>query len=112
VYCTKCGVELPPDATVCPACAQQVRQFAPPEPVPNYLVQSILVTLCCCMPFGIVALVYSAQVSSKLAAGDVAGAQACSRNASKWSIIALVAGILSSAVLVGLSLWNNMGGSF
>src|SRR5882724_11600119 len=31
---------------------------APAEPVPNYLVQSILCTLCCCLPFGIVAIVY------------------------------------------------------
>src|SRR5207237_6484686 len=32
--------------------------------VPSYLVQSILATLFCCMPFGIVAIVYAAQVSS------------------------------------------------
>jgi len=106
VYCTNCGVELSPGAAACPGCGQQVRRFAPPEPVPNYLVQSILVTLCCCMPFGIVALVYSAQVNSKLAAGDVSGAQASSRNAGKWAIIALVAGILSAAGFAGLSLWK------
>src|SRR5882672_10526815 len=27
--------------------------------VPNYLVQSILVTLCCCLPFGIAAIVFA-----------------------------------------------------
>jgi hypothetical protein len=106
VYCTKCGVELPPGATACPSCTQQVRQFAPPEPVPNYIVQSILVTLCCCLPFGIVALVYSAQVSSKLNAGDVGGAQAASRSARTWVIVALIAGVVSTAGFAGLALWN------
>mgnify|MGYP001273434538 CR=1 FL=1 len=33
----------------------------PGPAVPNYLVHSILVTLCCCMPFGIVAIVFCRQ---------------------------------------------------
>ena len=52
--------------------------------VPNYLVQSILVTLFCCLPFGIVAIVYSAQVNTKLEAGDYQGAVEASANAKKW----------------------------
>jgi hypothetical protein len=97
MYCTNCGDELPANATACPRCAQRVPYFPPTPHVPNYLVQAILVTLCCCLPFGIVALVFSAQVNSKLAAGDVAGAQASSRSAKTWTIVALIAGILSGA---------------
>src|SRR5258705_7718312 len=41
--------------------------------IPNYLWQSIVCTLCCCLPFGVVAIVFSSQVNSKLAAGNVAG---------------------------------------
>src|SRR5687768_13414206 len=41
------------------------------EPPPTYLLQGILCTLCCCLPIGIVALIFSAQVKSKFAAGDV-----------------------------------------
>jgi hypothetical protein len=40
--------------------------------IQNYLVTAILVTLCCCVQAGIVAIVYAAQVNSKLAAGDIA----------------------------------------
>ena len=36
--------------------------------VPNYLVWAILATIFCCIPFGIVAIVYSSQVSGHLAA--------------------------------------------
>jgi hypothetical protein len=69
-----------------------------PVTVPNYLVPAILVTLCCCwpLPLGIVAIVYAAQVNSKLNAGDIAGAMAASRNARLWILIALVVGILGS----------------
>jgi hypothetical protein len=52
--------------------------------VPNHLVSSILVTLFCCLPFGIPAIVYAAQVNGKLQAGDVAGAQESSRKARMW----------------------------
>jgi hypothetical protein len=62
-------------------------------PPPNYLILSIFTTLCCCLPLGIVAIIFAAQVNSKYAAGDYAGAQAASANAKKWAIIALVVGI-------------------
>ena len=38
-----------------------------PISVPNYLVQAILTTIFCCLPFGIVAIVFAAQVNGKLA---------------------------------------------
>lgn len=49
--------------------------------VPNYLVQSILVTLFCCLPFGVVAIIYAAQVNSKLQVGDYEGAVKASNTA-------------------------------
>lgn len=36
----------------------------------NYLVESILVTIFCCQPFGIVGIVFASQVNSKHASGD------------------------------------------
>lgn len=107
MYCTNCGVELPPGAQACPSCGHRPLQFQPIPNVPNYLVQSILTTLCCCLPFGVVALVFSSQVNSKLAMGDVAGAQAASRSARTWVIVAFVSGIVSGAGLAALSLWQS-----
>jgi hypothetical protein len=57
--------------------------FAPAN-VSNYLVQSILVTLFCCLPLGIVAIINAAQVNNKLVAGDMAGALVASRKAKMW----------------------------
>jgi hypothetical protein len=65
---------------------------APKTDVPTYLPHAIIVTLCCCLPLGIPAIVYAAQVSSRLAAGDVAGAKTASDKARMWFWIALAAG--------------------
>jgi hypothetical protein len=65
-----------------------------PEKPKNYLVQSILVTLFCCLPFGVVAIVYSAQVDSKYRAGDYAGALHASKRASMWGWISFGIGIV------------------
>ena len=80
---------------------------APPAHIPNYLVQAILVTVFCCLPFGIVSIVYAAQVNTKLDAGDVAGAMQASSNAKTWMWVAfgvwLFAGVGYGAfVMLGL----------
>ena len=64
----KTVAEVPELAAVVPAAAApQLGAFAGATPdVPNYLWQSIVVTLCCCLPFGVVAIGFAAQVKSKL----------------------------------------------
>ncbi|MDQ3279850.1 MAG: CD225/dispanin family protein [Acidobacteriota bacterium] len=69
------------------------------ERIPNYLVQSILVTLCCCLPLGIVAIIFAAQVNSKIAMGDIAGARDASKKAKMFCLIAVLLGIVSSALI-------------
>jgi hypothetical protein len=73
-------------------------------PVPDYLVQAIICTLCCCLPLGIVAIVYASQVKSKLAVGDYAGAQDSSNKAKMWCWIAFGLGIVTNLALIGLQL--------
>ena len=83
---------------------------SPGSKVPNYLAPAILTTLCCCLPLGIPAIVYSAQVSSKLQAGDIAGAAKSSASARIWCWIAFGAGavIYLGYLLVGAASgsWN------
>ena len=94
MHCTNCGQPRAENATVCESCGERIRHFPAAPEVPNYLVQSILVTLCCCIPFGVVAIVYSSNVNGKLAAGDIAGAQEASKKAKMWAWIAFGAGVL------------------
>jgi hypothetical protein len=55
----------------------------------------------CCLPAGIPAIVYAAQVNGKLQAGDYAGAQMASKNAKMWCLISLGLG-LGVMVLYGV----------
>jgi hypothetical protein len=102
VYCTNCGAPRPDQATACLNCGTRVRRFPPLAPVNNYLIPAILTTLCCCLPGGVVAIIYAAQVNSKLAAGDVPGAMAASRNAKMWSWISAGAGLLVAIAYAAL----------
>jgi len=39
--------------------------------IPNYLWQSIVATVLCCMPFGVVAIVFAAKVDGLIASGNM-----------------------------------------
>ncbi len=84
--------------------------YEPPPPydtggtaeVPNYLVQSILATLFCCLPLGIVSIVFAAQANSKRDAGDIPGAMQAAKNAKTWAWVSFGAGLVAIAFYVGL----------
>lgn len=71
------------------------------SPPPNYLVFAILVTIFCCQIFGIVSIVFAAQVNSKWNAGDYQGALNASKNAKLWAWIG-VASALAIVIITGL----------
>ncbi len=72
----------------------------------NYLVWGILVTVLCCLPFGIVSIVYSTKVSGLWVQGRYAEAQTAADNAKKWAIIGAVVGV--AAYVIGVILWFAM----
>lgn len=75
------------------------------EPMPpSYLIWSILALVFCCFPTAIVAIIYSAQVSSKFYAKDYEGAKKCSDRAQIWIIASIVLGLVSAALYLPLSL--------
>ena len=76
----------------------------PREDIPNYLVQSILVTICCCVPLGIVAIINAAQVNSHLSQGNYAKAREASEAAKKWSMIGMIVGLLVNLVVAALQI--------
>ncbi len=107
MYCTQCGTERADGATVCSMCGQRVAFLPPADEIPNYLVHAIVVTLCCCLPLGIVGIIYASQVNTKLAVGDVAGARRASKLARTWTLVALILGIVSIGVVSGVSYFSN-----
>src|SRR5438128_10893525 len=61
--------------------------------VPNYLVPAII-SIFCCWPLAIPAIIFATQVNGKVAAGDIAGAQDASKKAKMFSFIAIGIGVL------------------
>ena len=75
----------------------QQPQTAPPftnyEAKPdNYLVWAILSTVLCCLPFGIVSIIYSTKVDNLWTLGNKAQAIEAANNAKKWAIIGAISG--------------------
>jgi len=85
------------------------QQWTPPPAtggtttVPNYLVPAI-VSIFCCWPLGIVAIIFAAQVNGKVAAGDIAGATDASKKAKLFSFIAIGIGVVVGVIYLLLTI--------
>lgn len=75
--------------------------------VPNYLTQAVLVTLLCCLPFGIVAIVKASQVNTLLAAGKYDEAVKASEDAKKWCWISFVLGLIGAPIWIAAQVMSN-----
>lgn len=95
MFCQKCGAQVPEGVAVCPNC-----QAALPVVVASHLVWSILTTLLCCLPAGIPAIIYAAQVNGKAAAGDIAGARHSAHIAAVWCWVSFGCGLAFDIIYI------------
>ena len=69
-----------------------------PATIPNNMVMAIIATVVsvmgCCLPHGLVSLMFAMQVGKKEAAGDIDGAQNAAKQAKMWAWISIIAGAL------------------
>lgn len=70
-----------------------------PANVSNYLIPAILSTLFCCLPAGIVSIIYASKVNGLVAAGDIQGAMNASKSAKTWMFVAIGLGVV--LVIIG-----------
>lgn len=80
----------------CPYCNPKIKISKPK----NYLVWSILATICCCLPFGIVSIVHASNVDRSWALGDYDGAIKSAKNAKKWLWISVIIGFVASLIYI------------
>ena len=88
---------------------QQPYGVQPPMP-DTYMVWAVLVTVFCCLPFGIVSIVKASQVSSLYNQGRYQEAVAASEAAKKWAIWSAIVGVVLSIIGFFLGLYGSLAG--
>lgn len=76
-----------------------------------YLILSIISTLCCCLPFGVVGIVFSAKINSAMLAGNLEEAQNNAKMAKIWIIVSFAIGILTWLIYMILIVTGAVSGS-
>lgn len=77
------------------ATAGPAQPAAESEPMPpTYLPWNVLATVCCCIPLGLIGVIFSSQVSRKYLLGDIEGARRASERAAWCFIIAFTLGLV------------------
>ena len=120
--CSKCGASNPDNVDICVLCGYKFKEDIKTEEViketdisfekeknkeevkknytskvmriPNYLVGAILVTIFCCLPLGIVAIIKSAEVNTKISNGDIEGALKASAMVRRMIIFSILAWVI------------------
>lgn len=79
---------------------------APQMPMPDidkpkaYLAWSIVMTILCCLPTGIVAIVYSCKVNSAWYMGDVEKSRRASERAQLWIVLSFILGLIATIAMM------------
>ena len=76
-----------------------------------YLILSIISTLCCCLPFGVVGIVFSAKINSAMLAGNLEEAQNNAKMARIWIIVSFAIGLLTWLIYMVLIVTEAVSGS-
>lgn len=76
------------------------------KPPKTWLLESILATLLCCLPFGIVGIVYASKVETRFYAGDLVGAVKASSSAETWTLVSFFFGIFGFFIFLGIAIFG------
>ena len=106
--CNRCGKEIEPGAAFCSGCGNAVNSGLPVnqntgEPVRQiftWLVPSILATLFCCIPLGIVSIVFACKANSALTYGNLDEAKANSDKARLFCLLSIGIGFVVSCIVI------------
>ena len=111
MYCEYCGNQIAPNSGFCPCCGAKLNgnpqgagaqmNYNGTRPQLNtWLIPAILVTVLCCMPFGLVSVIFATKANNALNTGNYQQAQIDSERAKIWFFVALVLGFISTVLYV------------
>jgi len=85
-----------------------MEQIKPPRP-DSYLALAIISTIICCLPLGIVSIIYATKVNSLYADGNYDEAIRASKNAKTWGLVSVgvaVVGLLIYILIFGVAIFG------
>ena len=80
---------------------EQINQTTQPKPN-NNMVMAILCTVCCCLPFGIYAIIKASKVNGFYMAGMYNEAVNAANEAKKWSTIGIITGLVIQVIYMAV----------
>lgn len=85
-----------------------------PQRPSSYLALAIISTILCCLPTGIVSIVYATKVNSAYEDGNYLEAEKASKNAKTWGLVSIaigVVGIIAYILIFGIAFLSAVSGS-
>lgn len=73
------------------------------KPPKSWLLESVLATVLCCLPFGVIGIVYASKVETRFYSGDLEGAIRASKNAETWTYVSFFTGLVAFVVSMGIA---------
>lgn len=77
-----------------------------------YLVLSIISTICCCLPFGIVGIVFATKINGAVSAGNMEEARSAAKKAKIWIIVAFAVGFIVNLIAFFLGMAGEFSGYY
>ena len=71
-----------------------------PERPNSYLALAIISTILCCLPLGVVSIIYATQVNSAYEDGNFDAANSASKNAKTWGIASIGVAVLGWIIYI------------
>jgi len=91
------------------------QQWTPPPinaaPAPNNnlvfaIIATVLSVVFCCLPHGLISLIFALQVNSKAAAGDIQGAMSAAKQAKTFAIISIIVSVIGFIIALVFGVLN------
>ena len=97
MFCQKCGIDLgESQESLCPECKEKSLQLE----IKDYTVYSVLSMVFCCVPFGVVSLIYSSKSAQLVKDGKTSEAMEMSQKAKTWAIAAAITGFILTLIYI------------
>lgn len=81
------------------------------SPAPNNnlviaIIATVVSVMFCCLPHGLVSLIFALQVNKKAAAGDMQGALNSAKQAKTWAIVSIIVSVIGLVVAIFFGVLN------